>query len=542
MERKRIYYHCWTYNLAGNSFKQYLIIFISFSFIQSQNVLKTIPIIEELGCGNCHSGVTVSTILLNRAPDLSYAGLKYNEAFLFDYLKSPQKIRYNIGNSRMPNFGFSDDEALALTKYLMSRNILPDGISIQSKSIKSNNNGFDLIHQEYQCTACHTLNGVGQLKSTDLNTATVRLQNNWLYDLLLNPDLYVPKKSPMPKFFEKGDLNDEKNITKMIGFLSHISKDKMIELERELNKSKQKYPKISKKNGKNIFLSQNCQACHKMNGEENWFVSHNAPDLTAQKMKTKPIWLMNYLQSTPPIRPNGYFPGTGSRMPNYNLTKVEIEKIYTWLGKGNLKTKFKTISPFQSQKVKKLLNDHYSCLGCHQLNGKGGKIGPDLSNVGNRLTDGYIKMAIEMPHMVMPESIMPKIEIPQNLLPLVQSFLSNNKNNNNVKYANLISTPPYKIDNAYKSNCAPCHGLKGDGFGFNASNLDVSPGNFTDGKKISLRSDNALYDTIYGGGRIMNKNHFMPPWGQKFDKKEIVEYVSKIRKFCECEPPDWSKN
>ena len=120
----------------------------------------------------------------------------------------------------MPNFGFSDDEALALTKYLMSRNILPDGISIQSKSIKSNNNGFDLIHQEYQCTACHTLNGVGQLKSTDLNTATVRLQNNWLYDLLLNPDLYVPKKSPMPKFFEKGDLNDEKNITKMIGFLS----------------------------------------------------------------------------------------------------------------------------------------------------------------------------------------------------------------------------------------------------------------------------------------------------------------------------------
>jgi len=54
--------------LAGNSFKQYLIIFISFSFIQSQNVLKTIPIIEELGCGNCHSGVNVSTILLNRAP------------------------------------------------------------------------------------------------------------------------------------------------------------------------------------------------------------------------------------------------------------------------------------------------------------------------------------------------------------------------------------------------------------------------------------------------------------------------------------------
>ena len=107
--------------MAGNSFRKYFIIFILFSFNQSQTVLKPIPIVEELGCGNCHSGVNSSKVMSGRAPDLSYAGLKYNEAFLFDYLKSPIKIRYNIGNSRMPDFGFSDNEALALAKYLMSR-------------------------------------------------------------------------------------------------------------------------------------------------------------------------------------------------------------------------------------------------------------------------------------------------------------------------------------------------------------------------------------------------------------------------------------
>ena len=28
----------------------------------------------------------------------------------------------------------------------------------------------------------------------------------------------------------------------------------------------------------------------------------------------------------------------------------------------------------------------------------------------------------------------------------------------------------------------------------------------------------------------------------ELSKKEIVEYVSQIRKFCNCDPPDWSTN
>ena len=76
-------------------------------------------LVNELGCGNCHSGVQTSQIIKNRSPDLNYSGLKYNEAYLFNYLESPQTVRNHIGKSRMPNFKLSTDEAYALTLYLM---------------------------------------------------------------------------------------------------------------------------------------------------------------------------------------------------------------------------------------------------------------------------------------------------------------------------------------------------------------------------------------------------------------------------------------
>ena len=90
------------------------LVFLSIGF--SQLMKDSDLLINELGCGNCHAGIDNSTLIPLRAPDLSNSGSKYNPAFIFDYLKSPKGIRKNIGKSRMPNFNFSNAEALALTK------------------------------------------------------------------------------------------------------------------------------------------------------------------------------------------------------------------------------------------------------------------------------------------------------------------------------------------------------------------------------------------------------------------------------------------
>ena len=536
---KPIFYQQSIFNLAGKLYLKalYNLIFLSIGFGQ----LKTDAdiLINELGCGSCHAGIKPSNLISSRAPDLSRSGTKYNPAYIFDYLKSPHKVRYNIGASRMPNFNLSDDEALALTKFLDSKKI-DQPIAIPATT-NNDLNAFQLISDEYQCTACHIINKQGQQKSIDLNTSGARLKREWVYETILNPQQHLSQETAMPMFFDKNDYRSIEIIVAMTNHIIDNGKSELKGLNKKYKKALQSFPKTTIEQGRNIFLSQNCISCHEMQDENSWFTKHNAPDLSAQKLRTKSPWLISYLQSPTPIRPNGFYPGTGSRMPDYNLKKDEINTIMSWFNDFVLNTTLKPLSNFQIQKAENLLENNLSCLGCHQLNGKGGMIGPDLTNTSNRLTDGYIKMAIESPHMVMPESIMPKQNIDKKTMKLIQSYLSMDRKPSQPEYINLTSKSINKITSSYSANCSSCHGITGDGNGYNAAYLPTTPGNFTDSTLFSTRSDDAIYETIYNGGKIMKKHHYMPSWGLKLSHSEIVQYISQIRRFCDCKPPKWAE-
>ncbi len=87
----------------------------------------------------------------------------------------------------------------------------------------------------------------------------------------------------------------------------------------------------------------------------------------------------------------------------------------------------------------------------------------------------------------------------------------------------------------YMHYCTSCHGVKGDGEGFNAKNLDPRPANHIDVEFMNKRTDQDLYDVIRGGGRAVGKSTLMPPWGNTFRETQIKSLILHMRKLCKCQ-------
>jgi mono/diheme cytochrome c family protein len=57
---------------------------------------------------------------------------------------------------------------------------------------------------------------------------------------------------------------------------------------------------------------------------------------------------------------------------------------------------------------------------------------------------------------------------------------------------------------------------------------------------MSVRSDDALFDAIAGGGAVMGKSARMPAFGATLAPAEIRSLVAYIRTLCACRGPAWS--
>jgi mono/diheme cytochrome c family protein len=87
----------------------------------------------------------------------------------------------------------------------------------------------------------------------------------------------------------------------------------------------------------------------------------------------------------------------------------------------------------------------------------------------------------------------------------------------------------------YATNCASCHGPKGDGDGPVGAALNPKPAKHSDGNYMNPLTNDHIFKTIKEGGAAVGKSPMMAPWGGVLTDDQIWDLVAFVRSLAK--PP-----
>ena len=181
-------------------------------------------------CGSCHqikgpaTDKTIYDVWKKKGPELWYSGDKFQAGFLEGWLKDPKPIRamkfYSLTEKNKGDHKkLSAKDAKEVAAYLMtlkSGKVKAGTVKIKKKNIK----GKLLFTKKQSCFGCHTYKKkkktAGGLSGPDLSKAGARLNPDWVYAYLADPEVFKPIKD-MPQY--KGLLKD-KDFKNLAGFIA----------------------------------------------------------------------------------------------------------------------------------------------------------------------------------------------------------------------------------------------------------------------------------------------------------------------------------
>ncbi len=193
-------------------------------------------------CVSCHNITgppphTFEGILKRKGPDLFYAGSKFQRKWLLRWIQKPSIIRpsgamylNNIvtrkGKDRIGKgtvkpcpSKLGRAEAEAVTDFLMTLkdSTMPTGIIDPAKRFRKSK-ALMTFSSRYPCIGCHIIRFKGKIRGgksgPDLRRAGTRLNPDWVYARIKNPQYWDPK-TWMPKI----EMSHKKRIllTRLIG-------------------------------------------------------------------------------------------------------------------------------------------------------------------------------------------------------------------------------------------------------------------------------------------------------------------------------------
>lgn len=391
-------------------------------------------LIDSLGCRGCHGfaeGESPALLGDNKdiAPNLSHIAEKTDARWIYYWIKGPRNYS---PVSRMPSLRLSDEEAQAVTSFLLTLGEkkptpgLEDTLSQPDEIAR----GKALVRKN-GCFGCHDIPGMENESRIGVELSTFGSKpleelffgdhtdipetwEDWTYNKLKTPRTYATERIEqlMPQF----DLADV-DIKALRVFLSSrtdlkypvkFRTDTDVRAQREIA-------------GRRVVARFNCVGCHVIEGEGGAIRARYQdtptmapPILNGEGSKAQPDFLFNFLKQPISIRP-----WLKVRMPTFSFSDTEANTLVQYFGAlDNVQVPFvhvneAQISPANIEAAQKLTTaDYFNCFSCHQQGDRkpeGPPEGwaPDLAMARTRLNPDWILRWLHNPQEVTPGTKMP---------------------------------------------------------------------------------------------------------------------------------------
>jgi cytochrome c2 len=384
-------------------------------------------IMIESGCFGCHE-IKGYTELTRIGPELAHISAKASPGWIYRWVKNPRD--YN-SHTRMPNFRFTDDQAEAVTAYLVDASAKRGFTVPRGASAGGNAERGKTLFTSVGCLACHALGENTKVRETrgtsydmapELTRVGSKVSADWIYDWIRNPRRYNPT-TRMPSL-----RLSEQEAKDIAAFLS-LQKEENAPAEHPLQLAS---PAVIKR-GEGLIREYGCAGCHGIPGmEKEGRVSVSLSNFGRKRVDEMDFgdtkvphtwhdWVGNKLKDSRVFQTERIV----QKMPVFGFTDEEIAKIKIFLlsqTKDQPDRRFVESFDKRQQDIEagRRVAYHYNCQQCHQLEKEGGYIGslieesaflpPIITGEGKKVQEGWLHNFLKNPSVVgQPNSVRPWI-------------------------------------------------------------------------------------------------------------------------------------
>ncbi len=366
----------------------------------------------ELGSTRFREARCISCHLINGkggyvATELAKVASKVGAQWLYTYIKNPKRLQPGV---EMPRYRFNESELAGVVAYMQSEFVdyEMEELPQHSPDPAYYEKGLALF-KKYNCSGCHAIGGMK--KAEEMGPELTFVGSKMLYEIdfgksnieqTLPSYLFAKLKTPrafssamkMPNY----EFTDEEAQAITVALLGNTSE--------AIPEQFKIYPTPSSaydpqgEFGK-LVDDLACFGCHKIFGRGRLV----ATDLSLEASQAQRNWIEGYFKIPYSLRPI-----LTERMPNLFVSDSEIKVMGDYMERVFIADSLEREINVDEAKIAKgkfFYYGKFGCQACHQINLKGGYVGPALDKVGARLKQGWIFSWLKNPQAFKPESIEP---------------------------------------------------------------------------------------------------------------------------------------